>query len=106
MVLCFLNVQWWLSVTDYYSCYPDLFPLGSLTRAAVVNHCKSIFSKHRIPDVEETDNGHQFSNTRNCEFAKCARQYILKQVPSSQYYPQSNGHAEDAVKIIKGSFEK
>lgn len=106
MDLFFLKGQWWLIVTDYYSRYPELVRLGSLTGASIVNHCKSIFARHGIPEVVVTDNGPQFSKTSNSEFAKFARQYNFKHVTSSPHYPQSNGLAEAAVKIIKGSLKK
>lgn len=106
MDLFFLNGQWWLIVVDYYSRYPELVRLSSLTGAAVVNHCKSLFARHGIPEVVVSDNGPQFSKTCHSEFAKFAQQYNFSHVTSSPHYPQSNGLAEAAVKIIKGSLDK
>lgn len=106
MDLFYLSGQWWLIVVDYYSRYPELVRLSSLTGAAVVNHCKSLFARHGIPEVVISDNGPQFSKTCHSEFAKFAQEYNFRHVTSSPHYPQSNGLAEAAVKIIKGSLDK
>ena len=40
----------YLLVADYYSKYPILRKLNSTTSAAIINHLKSIFAEHGIPD--------------------------------------------------------
>lgn len=106
MDLFCLKGQWWLVLTDYYSRYPEIARLSSLSSAAVVNHCKSIFARHGIPDEVISDNGPQFSGSEASEFRKFAEEYKFKHTTSSPRYPQSNGLAEAAVKIIKGSMKK
>lgn len=101
--LFFIGGAWWLIVTDYYSRYPELAKLTSLTARAVVTHCKSIFARHGIPEVVVSDNGSQFSRGPDAPFAAIAKEYGFKHVISSPPYPQSNGLAEAAVKVIKGS---
>lgn len=93
-------------MTDYFSRYPELAPLSSLSSSAVINHCKSIFARHGIPEVVVSDNGPQFSRALGAEFSRFAREYNFRHVTSSPHYHQSNGMAESAVKIIKGSLKK
>nr|XP_050031134.1 uncharacterized protein K02A2.6-like [Dermacentor andersoni] len=106
MDLFFLEGKWWLIITDYFSRYPELVALNNLTSAAVINHCKSIFARHGIPEVVVSDNGPQFSRAFGAEFSKFASDYNFQHVTSSPHYHQSNGMAESAVKIIKGSLKK
>lgn len=104
--LFFLGGKWWVVMTDYFSRYPELAPLSSLSSSAVINHCKSIFARHGIPEVVVSDNGPQFSRALGAEFSRFAREYNFRHVTSSPHYHQSNGMAESAVKIIKGSLKK
>ncbi|GBN65095.1 hypothetical protein AVEN_65992-1 [Araneus ventricosus] len=46
--------SWYLLISDYYSRYPEIARLDRLTSAEVINHCKSIFSRYGIPDVQTT----------------------------------------------------
>ncbi|XP_064483051.1 uncharacterized protein K02A2.6-like [Ornithodoros turicata] len=98
--------SWWLIVVDYYSRYPELVRLHSLSREAIVNHCKSIFARHGIPEVVISDNGPQFSQSSSSPFARFSTEYGFRHVTSSPGYPQSNGLAEVAVKIVKMSMKK
>ena len=59
---------------------------------------KSVFSRHGIPETVVTDNGPQYSSQ---EFAAFANQYGFTHTTSSPHFPQSNGHAERAVKTVK-----
>ncbi|XP_064467881.1 uncharacterized protein K02A2.6-like [Ornithodoros turicata] len=106
MDLFCLNGQWWLIVTDYYSRYPEIARLSSLSAATVVNHCKSIFARLGIPNEVISDNGPQFAGAESSEFRKFPEEFKFKHTTSSPRYPQSNGMAEAAVKIIKGSMKK
>ena len=54
---------------------------------------------HGIPKVFENDNGPQFSSVGFQSFLK---EWGIKWRPSSPYYPQSNGLAENGVKKLKG----
>ena len=54
---------------------------------------------HGIPKVFESDNGPQFSSVGFQSFLK---EWGIKWRPSSPYYPQSNGLAENGVKKLKG----
>ena len=68
-----------------------------------MEHFKSIFARHGIPDVVRSDNGPQFAS--EC-FRKCAREWGFSHVTSSPHFPQSNGEAERAVRTIKDILKK
>lgn len=51
-----------------------------------------------IPEKLSSDNGPQFSSM---EFRNWAKEWNIIQSTSSPHFPQSNGHAEAAVKAIK-----
>lgn len=72
----------------------------------MIGHCKSIFARHGIPEVVVSDNGPQFSRVKTSAFSAFAQEYGFQHITSSPHYPQSNGLAEAAVKIIKKSMEK
>ncbi len=59
---------------------------------------KSVFSRHDIPETLHSDNGPQYSSQ---EFAEFATTYNFAHETSSPHFPQSNGHAECAVKTVK-----
>ncbi|GBM73349.1 Uncharacterized protein K02A2.6 [Araneus ventricosus] len=42
--------SWRLLISDYYSRYPEIVRFDRLTYTEVINHSKSIFSRHGIPD--------------------------------------------------------
>lgn len=101
-----LNGMWYLIVTDYYSRYPEIAKLDRLTSSEVINHVKSIFARHGIPDIVRTDNGPQFEPINSSEFSEFSRTYGFRHITSSPRYPQSNGFVESAVKTIKLRLKK
>ncbi|GBM25746.1 hypothetical protein AVEN_242011-1 [Araneus ventricosus] len=71
---------WYLLISDYYSRYPETARLDRLTSAEVINHCKSIFSRHGIPDVFLSDSGSLFDPVQTIEFKDFAKSYGFYQV--------------------------
>ena len=98
----FKNHQY-LLVIDYYSRYIELAQLSSTTSPAIINHLKSIFSRHGIPERFVSDNGPQYTSS---DFASFAHEYGFHHVTSSPRYPQANGEAERAVATVKSTLEK
>ena len=85
-------------VVDYYSRYIETAKLNSMTSRLIINHLKSIFSWHSIPETVMSDNGPQYS----CEeFSLLATSYGLTHVSSSPKHPSSNGEAERVVETVK-----
>ena len=89
----------YLLVVDYFSRYPEVVQLKSTTSQSVITSLKSVFSRHGIPATLFSDNGPQYNSH---EFDEFAATYNFAHVTSSPHYPQSNGHAERAVKTVKG----
>ena len=88
----------YLLAIDYYSRYIEVAKLTSTTSKAVVQHLRSIFSNHGIPENVISDNSPQFSSS--C-FQSFSKEYGFTHSTSSPKYPQANGAAEQAVKTVK-----
>jgi transposase InsO family protein len=74
-------------------------PTASSTTAAFQNW----FGQHGIPVRIRTDGGKQFTARQFQDFASA---WKFNHVVSSPHYPQSNGHAEAAVKSLKRLLSK
>ncbi len=98
-----LNGTSYLLVVDYYSRYIEIAKLHSTTSTSIINHLKSIFARHGIPESVMSDNGPQYSAQIFKDFAD---QYHFVHVTSSPRYAQSNGEAERAVQTIKNLLKK
>ncbi|XP_032230541.2 uncharacterized protein K02A2.6-like [Nematostella vectensis] len=101
----------YLIVVDFYSKYFEVELLRQSTAMCVVNTLKQIFARFGIPAKVISDNGPQYSNTRNIfstthEFKQFAEAWGFQHVTSSPEYPQSNGAAERAVQTAKRIFKK
>ena len=94
--------QWkghtYLLIVDYFSRYIEISKLSGETSAEVIQHMKSVFARHGIPQEVMSDNGSQFVSAMFKEFA---REYGFVHHTSSPRYPQANGEAERAMKTIK-----
>ncbi len=88
---------------DYFSRYPEVRELKSTTSKVIIQHLKSLFSHHGIPEILRSDNGPQFSSL---EFAKFASTYEFQHTTSSPRFPQSNGQVERFVKTMKAMMSK
>ncbi|XP_041485958.1 uncharacterized protein K02A2.6-like [Lytechinus variegatus] len=93
-----LNKREYMVVVDYYSQFIEVCTLTSTTSKAVINHMKAIFARHGTPCELMSDNGPQFASQ---EFKSFAKEWDFHHTTSSPHYPQSNGLAENAVKIVK-----
>ena len=95
----------YLLVIDYYSRYMEVAKLSATTSKTVINHLKSIFSRHGIPERLISDNGPQYSSG---EFAEFSRLYGFDHVTSSPLFPQANGGGgvERAVSTAKSLIGK
>ena len=81
----------------------ELSKLYATTSQDVINHMKSIFARHGIPNEVVSDNGPQFSSN---VFHSFAGEYGFVHTTSSPRYPQGNGEAERAVRTIKHILDK
>ena len=93
----------YLLVIDYYSRYIEIAKLTSTTSKDIINHLKSIFSRHGISERLISDNGLRYSSR---EFAEFSRLYGFDHITSSPLYPQANGEVERAVSTVKSLIGK
>ena len=101
--LFILDGNTYLLVVDYFSRYPEVTKLSSTTSQCIITALQSIFSRHGIPEIMMSDNGHQFSSQ---EMKKFAEHYDFIHVTSSPLFPQSNGLVERMVKTVKQLLKK
>lgn len=81
----------YLLIVNYYSRYIEISKLSGTTADDIINHTKTIFARHGIPEVVYSDNGPQFQSDVYKQFAlECQFTHLT----SSPYFPQSNGEAE------------
>ena len=92
------NKQSYLLVVDYYSRYIEIAKLFKTTSLGGIQHMKSIFGRHGIPEILISDNGPQYSAD---EFASFVREYGITHLTSSPGHSSGNGLAERSVKTVK-----
>ena len=80
-----------LLVIDAHSKWLEVKPVSSATSAMTIEHFRSIFSTHGLPEMLVTDNGSVFTSTQFKQFLK---QNGIRHVTSAPYHPASNGLAE------------
>ena len=94
----------YLVMIDYYSKYIEICLLNTSSSAKyVITHFKSAFARHGIPLILFTDNGPPFDSLESKNFCL---EWDIEHITSSPNYPQSNGQAESAVKIVKNILQK
>ena len=87
----------YLVVVDRFSNYPFVEYLRRTATSDVMDKLTSIFNLFGFPKVVRTDGGPQFLG----EFDEYCDSHGIHHEMSSPYHPQSNGHAESAVKNMK-----
>ncbi|XP_063591351.1 uncharacterized protein LOC134768457 [Penaeus indicus] len=88
-----------LVYADRLSGWPVVIPCGtSATSASTIRFFRHLFCDLGVPVRLRTDGGPQFSSR---EFATFLQRWGVRHAMSSPHYPQSNGHAEAAVKKVK-----
>ena len=69
----------------------------------MVRKLKTSFACFGIPEILVTENGLQFASK---EFKAFTKSWSFNHTTTSPRYPQLNGKAENAVKMVKRLFEK
>ncbi|XP_050706789.1 uncharacterized protein LOC126992173 [Eriocheir sinensis] len=88
-----------LVVVDRLSGWPVVVTCGSdTTSAATIRYFRRLFRDLGVPVRLRTDGGPQFTSRELAEFLE---RWGVRHNVSSPNYPQSNGHAEAAVKAVK-----
>ena len=97
------NGKEYLFFDNYYSRYIEVAQLSTTSSAVIIQHTKSIFARHGIPEVVVSDNGPQYASSAYKTFT---REYGFTHITSSPLCPQGNGEAERAVKTVKHMLKK
>lgn len=87
----------YLVTVDFLSGFFEVDRLPSKKVADITYCLRQHFARHGLPNEVITDNSPFCSQ----EFKRFAERYDFQHVTSSPRYPQSNGRAENAVKIVK-----
>ena len=98
-----LHGKVYIVIVDYYSRWVVYRKLTSLTSEHTIEVLKEVFATHGIPYLILTDNGPQFSAE---SFAQFAKSYGFTHTTSSPRFPQANGEAERAVRVLKEILRK
>ncbi|GBN17768.1 hypothetical protein AVEN_16285-1 [Araneus ventricosus] len=103
-----LKGKWRVIVADFYSIFFEVALLENQKAQNVIDHIKSIFSGHDIPEIVRSDCGSQFSTTVETtrDYKLFFKKYGFSIVTSSPKYSQRNGFIESMVKNLKTHFEK
>ena len=93
-----------LVVVDRLSGWPVVVSCGAdTTSSATIRHFRQLFRDLGVPVRLRTDGGPQFASR---EFAEFLERWGVRHDMSTPYNPQSNGHAESAVKAVKHLIQK
>ena len=90
-------------VEDYTSKYFEISLLPNTLSVTVINHTKSIFARHDIPETVISDNGSQFISD---EYVKFVKSWRFDHDFSSPEYPQSNDMIEQTIQTVKKTLRK
>ena len=93
----------YIVMTDYYSNWFEVESLKNTTTREVIREIKKQIARHGVFDELISDNGPQFTSE---EFQEFAKKFRFLHPTSSPHYPQSNGKAENAVKLCKNMMKK
>ena len=88
---------------DYYNNFFEICLLSNISSATVIQHTKSIFARHGIPEVVISDNGPHYSCQDYKDFAS---KWGFQHKTSSPVYTQCNGLAERTVQTVKNLLQK
>ena len=79
------NQQRYLLIADYYSRFPIIRSVSTMSAAHLVTVLKTIFSEYGLPEELVSDKGTQFTSEQYTSFAE---EYNIKITHSSPRYPQ------------------
>ena len=97
------NGRNYLVTIEYYSKWPELTLLNSMTSTAVITALKSQFARYGVPSVQMSDNSPCYSSE---QFKQFSQDWCFDHITLSPGYPQSNGQSERSVKTLKEMLEK
>lgn len=93
------NCRYAITLTDYYTKWPEVAFTPSITTETVISFLKSTFSRYGNPECVVTDNGPQLISTAMSTFFT---ERNIKHTRVSVYHPASNGAVERFNRVLKG----
>lgn len=92
-----------VTVTDYFSKWPEAAPLPDKTALGVADFLYSLFCRHGWPSIVLSDQGREFVNeVSRCLFERTGVEHRI----SSPYHPQTNGLDERTNQTLVKSLVK
>ncbi|XP_062621595.1 uncharacterized protein K02A2.6-like [Saccostrea cucullata] len=89
-----------LVIVDYYTRYPEIEIMKSVTSKAIIRRLVRIFATYGLPEEIVTDNGRQFISD---EFENFLARNGIKYHRTLPYWPQANGEVERFNATLKKS---
>ena len=99
----YMNGRLYIMICDYFSKFPFLFQVKTMSFANLKDHLEELFSVECIPDEIVSDNGSPFNSK---EFSSYLIGLGIRHTTSSPNYPQSNGFIERQIQTVKRLLEK
>ena len=99
----YMNGRLYILICDYFSKFPFLFQVKTMSFANLKDHLEELFSVEGIPDEIMSDNGHPFNGK---EFSSYLTGLGIRHTTSSPNYPRSNGFIERQIQTMKRLIEK
>ena len=99
----YMNGRLYILIFDYFSKFPFLFQVKTMSFANLKDHIEELFSVEGIPDEIMSDNGPPFNGK---EFSSYLTGLGIRHTTSSPNYPRSNGFIERQIQTVKRLIEK
>lgn len=96
------NCRFAITLTDYYSKWPEVAFASSVTTETVLGFLSSVFSRYGDPESLVTDNGPQFTSA---EFSSFLKERGITHIRSSVYHPAANGAIERFNRVFKSCIQ-
>ena len=99
----YMNGRLYILICDYFSKFPFLFQVKTMSFANLKDHLVELFSVEGTPDEIMSDSGPPFNGK---EFSSFLTGLGIRHTTSSPNYPRSNGFIERQIQTVKRLMEK
>ena len=99
----YMNGRLYILICDYFSKFPFLFQVKTMSFANLNDHLEELFSVEGIPDEIMSNDGPPFNGK---EFSSYLTGLDIRCTTSSPNYPRSNGFIKRQIQTVKRLMEK
>ena len=92
----------WLITVDAHSKWPEVLKMNSTTAEKTIEHLRTLFAHHGVPEQLVSDNGPQFTSE---EFSYFLQSNGVQHLHTTPYHPATNGLAERFVQTFKSPMQ-